>query len=343
MHAAPQDAPEAAGALAVDRDHRVRRADHVEVQVRADRAALRGLQRRHVAARPVEAELLHAPEPEAHRRARRARADRPGSGEQGRHAAPVVVDPGARRHRVEVPPGHHHGVAASAALADHVHVGALARGGADPQPHARARHEPVRHGPAHDRHGQAGAGHRERGGGRGSAACRVGDQKAGGPRRLRSGRLDAEEASERLGEHHVAGLDPGELRGAAAVARRAQRPVGAARAREQDRPEVAPVDERAAGIDPQRRLALGPPRVAERPQPDGPAGAPQRPGHVARRPPVAGRAGRAVPAAPVRDPLEGAQVAAHHLRVDRHRLGRAVGVGSAGVARRHRGGAGEHG
>ena len=92
----------------VHRADGVRRAHHVEVHVRADPLPPRGAERRHVAARPVEAELLGAPEGQPDRHARRAPAGGFGQREQGGHAAAVVVDPRPRRHRVEVAPGHHH-------------------------------------------------------------------------------------------------------------------------------------------------------------------------------------------------------------------------------------------
>ena len=83
-------------AVGVHVRHRVRRADHVEVDVGVDALALGPVERPDVAARAEQAELLRRPERHAHPRARRVRPDRLGGLDQGGVAAAVVVDARAR-------------------------------------------------------------------------------------------------------------------------------------------------------------------------------------------------------------------------------------------------------
>jgi hypothetical protein len=109
-------------AAAVGLEDGVGRADHVEVHVGADAAALGGGEPPDVGARAVEAELLGRPEAEPQRVARaRSLAEAGREREQRRRARAVVVEARAGRDRVDVGARHDDAVAVRAGqLGDHV-------------------------------------------------------------------------------------------------------------------------------------------------------------------------------------------------------------------------------
>ena len=268
-------------------------------------------ERADVAARAVQAELLHPPEADPERHPGRARARALGQGEERGHPTAVVVDARTRRNGVQMRACHHHARSAARALPDHVDARALAGLGPDPHSHAAPVAKALRQGAPDDRHRQSRPRRHERDRGSSPPGARgIADQERRGARVPGVRRLDAEQAPGRLGQGHLARADAGQLLLGAAVADRPQRSVGVAGARVDGRPEVAPVAERPAGRDLQRRGALGPPRVAEALDPHAPPGGAQRARHVAGGVPVAGRAGRAGATVTIGDPLERAQVAA---------------------------------
>ncbi len=311
---AAEDSSKASVTVLVDLRHGVGRPDHVEVDVGAYAPPLALAQRAHVVAGAVQADLFGGPEGQANAGARRSRSDRLGRLDHGGRPAPVVVDAGTARHRVEVAPGHHDAVPASArCLRDHV----LGPGASRERVHRDAHGAPVagvaERADGDEHHRDLDPRHRERPARHPAAdAHGLDHEERLGARVLRACRLPAEEASAAVDQRDLTLLEPVEVLRGAAVAGRAQAALGAAGARVAQHLELPHARERAAAdgergaADPEVREGNGLP--AHRP-----AGVAEPVRDVVGGGFVAGRPGGARAAAAVGDALERVQVLAELL------------------------------